>query len=345
MSTVPNSIIAAHARAARSRGVDVEALLRRFDLDPEAVFGEQGRSDIQRFGQWLGALWYDMGDESGGFCRQPMKTGTFAMANHALATATTLRKALLRSGQFYAIVGECLSVTLVEEGQEARIVVSLREPSDLDRRVFFDSLLIIWLRWSSWLVDTPLLPERVHLPFDWPPYRDEYEAMYGCPVYANQSDCALVLDRAYLDLPVNRTPDEMSDFLAGAPSNLLTQYRRDVSLAQQVRRLLNASLDPLTLDQARVAAQLSVSPATLRRRLQAEGTGFQALKDQWRRGRAVHLLKTTDWSLQRIAVALGFSEASAFHRAFKRWTRLNPGDYREASLGASVSSERIDQSL
>lgn len=329
MSTVPNSIIAAHARAAQTRGANVEALLHRFNLEPDAVFTEQGRSDIQAFGQWLGTLWQAMGDESGGFCRQPMKTGTFAMANYAVASAGTLRKGLIRSGQFYDIIGDCLSVSLHEEGQEGRVVIQLREPSDLDRRVFYDSLLIIWLRWSSWLVDTPLLPERVHLPFEWPPYRDEYEAMYGCPVYANQPECALVFDRDYLDLTINRTPDQMAEFLAQAPSNLLTQYRRDRSLAQQVRGILNASRNPLTLDQNHVAERLAVSPATLRRRLQSEGTRFQALKDQWRRGRAVFLLKTTDWPLQRIALELGFSEASAFHRAFKRWTRINPGDYRQ----------------
>ena len=332
MSTVPNSIIAAHARAARTRGVNVEALLHRFDLDPDAIFKEQGRSEIQAFGQWLGSLWHEMGDESGGFCRQPMKIGTFAMANYAVASAGTLRKALIRSGQFYDIVGDCLRVSLHEEGQEARVVFQLREPSDLDRRVFYDSLLIIWLRWSSWLVDTPLLPERVHLSFDWPPYRDEYEAMYGCPVYARQPECALIIDRAYLDLPVNRTPEQMAEFLAQAPSVLLTQYRRDRSLAQRVRRILNASRDPLMLDQGHVAERLSVSPATLRRHLHSEGTRFQALKDQWRRGRAVHFLKTTDWPLQRIALELGFSEASAFHRAFKRWTRINPGDYRDNNV-------------
>lgn len=109
---------------------------------------------------------------------------------------------------------------------------------------------------------------------------------------------------------------------------MLSRYRSDHSLAQQVRQLLSASDNPMALDQTHLAQRLSMSPATLRRRLHREGTHFQALKDQWRRGRAIHLLKTSDCTIQQIAEALGFSEASAFHRAFKKWTRFNPGDYR-----------------
>jgi AraC-like DNA-binding protein len=79
-----------------------------------------------------------------------------------------------------------------------------------------------------------------------------------------------------------------------------------------------------------VADMLAISPPTLRRRLAAEGRSFQALKDSVRRDAAIEELQRRDATLEQIAVRLGFSELSTFHRAFKKWTGSAPGDYRRA---------------
>ena len=65
-----------------------------------------------------------------------------------------------------------------------------------------------------------------------------------------------------------------------------------------------------------------------RRRLRDEGHGFQALKDALRRDAAIAHLARPELTLPEIAQRLGFSEASTFHRAFKKWTGVAPGEYR-----------------
>ncbi|MBU3868565.1 helix-turn-helix transcriptional regulator, partial [Streptomyces sp. 4503] len=77
-----------------------------------------------------------------------------------------------------------------------------------------------------------------------------------------------------------------------------------------------------------VAARLAVSPATLRRRLREEGTSFQELKDTVRRDEAVSSLTEGAEPIADLAARLGFSEDTAFHRAFRRWTGSTPGAYR-----------------
>ena len=77
-----------------------------------------------------------------------------------------------------------------------------------------------------------------------------------------------------------------------------------------------------------MARQLNTSPQTLRRRLHEQGTSFQELKDQLRRDLAIYHLGRRELPIQEIAEQLGFSEPSAFHRAFKKWTGLTPGAYR-----------------
>jgi AraC-like DNA-binding protein len=84
-----------------------------------------------------------------------------------------------------------------------------------------------------------------------------------------------------------------------------------------------------------VGKALGMTPQTLRRRLQEEGQGYQAIKDDLRRDAAIEYLARPDLTLIGIANLLGFSEASTFHRAFKKWTGVAPGEYRHSRMGAA----------
>ena len=77
---------------------------------------------------------------------------------------------------------------------------------------------------------------------------------------------------------------------------------------------------------------LSVTPQTLRRRLQDEGVGFQMIKDELRRDIAIEYLSKSELSILEISNQLGFAEASAFNRAFKDWTGFSPGAYRQTKF-------------
>ena len=77
-----------------------------------------------------------------------------------------------------------------------------------------------------------------------------------------------------------------------------------------------------------MAEQLHVSPQTLRRHLREEDTSFQEIKDHLRRDLAIYHLGRDELTINALAEQLGFSEPSAFHRAFKKWTGLTPGAYR-----------------
>ena len=87
-----------------------------------------------------------------------------------------------------------------------------------------------------------------------------------------------------------------------------------------------------------VGEALAMAPQTLCRRLRDEGHGFQALKDALRRDAAIAHLARPDLTLPEIARRLGFSEASTFHRAFKKWTGVAPGEYRLTRMAAAPGS-------
>ena len=131
----------------------------------------------------------------------------------------------------------------------------------------------------------------------------------------------------YLTMPLLQDERTLKHFLERSPADLLSRPDDGDSLSSRLRRLLSRDSSRWP-DLEAVAAHLHISPQTLRRHLREEGSSFQELKDQLRRDIAIYHLGRADLSLQQIAEQLGFSEPSAFHRAFKKWTGLTPGAYR-----------------
>jgi AraC-like DNA-binding protein len=127
---------------------------------------------------------------------------------------------------------------------------------------------------------------------------------------------------------VRRGESDLAAFLEGAPGKIAMLYRRDREVARAVREALAGSLGALPdLDAA--ARLLHLSARSLHRRLADEGTSFRAIKDSVRREEAVKRLEKTRESIAGIAAALGYSEPSAFFRAFVGWTGASPTQYRK----------------
>jgi len=128
-------------------------------------------------------------------------------------------------------------------------------------------------------------------------------------------------------MPLLQDERTLKQFLLHSPADLLARPDGGDSLISQIRRLLGRDCSHWP-DLDTVAQQLHMSPQTLRRHLREEGSSFQELKDHLRRDLAIYHLGRADLAIQDIAEQLGFSEPSAFHRAFKKWTGLTPGAYR-----------------
>jgi AraC-like DNA-binding protein len=105
--------------------------------------------------------------------------------------------------------------------------------------------------------------------------------------------------------------------------------RRGVGARVRARLLQRPDLTP-TMDD--VAADLHVETRTLRRHLAAEGTSFQELRDEVKQMLAIELLSADVLSVDQIAHRLGYGDGASFTHAFKRWTNLSPGAWRDSQV-------------
>ena len=104
------------------------------------------------------------------------------------------------------------------------------------------------------------------------------------------------------------------------------------SLSMRVSKLIRIQLERGKVGVETVAGQLNMSRYTLHKKLRQEGLTFAALLEQVRREQAITYMKDKSKPLVEIAEQLGFSELSAFSRAFKRWMGTSPAEYRSIRL-------------
>lgn len=173
-------------------------------------------------------------------------------------------------------------------------------------------------------------PVRVEL--EGPPFTTEghYARVFGAPTVLRADANALVFTRQQWTLPLGRADQSLQRTLRRYADLLLARSAGSAaeSLSERVRRELlqkvRVGLPPLD----DVARALGVGSRTLQRQLRQEGSSFAALSNQVRAGLAVEYLRDPALSIGEVAYLLGFSEPSAFTRAFRRWTGHSPGRHR-----------------
>jgi len=278
---------------------------------------DRARVTPTQYTKLVQALWEVLDDEFMGFGPRPSKRGTFAMMCLLAVHCPDLESALRRGLAFYALFDEPLELSL-DDGR-----FHLHVPGDTDH-FLTESLLVLWHRFSSWLIGRRIPLREAAFAYPEPTHAAEYHLIFGCPLTFGAPATAISFDPRFLRMPVVQDEAALRRFLRHSPAELLSRRDYGADTAGHVRRLLGGEVSGLEA----VATRLGVSAPTLRRRLAAEGTSFREVREQLLRDQAVASLVRGGESVEELALRLGFSEASAFHRAFKRWTGSSPGSYR-----------------
>lgn len=317
----------------RLRGTDPRPLLRSAGVAEASLADHDARVPIGGYVALYNAVARHLDDEGFGLFSTPMRGGSFEFLCRSVMGSRDLDEALRRATRFLRLVVPDLAVAVHRSAGSARIEIverrRLRRRPDDPCRVFaFEWLLRLLHGLSCWLVGRSLPLNAVHFPFPRPAHAPDYALIYTEHSHFGAACLVAVMDEALLDLPVRRDEAELAAFLDGAPGKISMLYRRDREVARSVREVLAGSLAQApSLEE--IAGRLNMSSRTLHRRLHEEGTSFRAVRDGLRREIALDRLRKTKRSVADIAAELGYSEPSAFFRAFQGWTGEAPSTYRK----------------
>ena len=306
----------------RVRGIDVAPLMAQIGLSERVA---EPVTNVE-----YGRLWWliaeTINDEFFGLAARPMRPGSFNLLCHAVLHAGTLERALRRALQFLNVVLDDPRGELRIRDGMAHVVLTDAGPP---RPAFaYRAYWLILMGVACWLIGRRIPLRTLDFACPAPVHRQDYHKFFGAPVLFDQPVTRLVFSSSYLSLPIIRSDVALESFLREAPANILIRYRHDNDLSARVRAQLNAlpMADWPSLEE--LASGLGMSVPTLRRRLRGEGQRFGTIKDELRFVTAERLLQESSLSVAAVAAELGYSEPSAFYRAFHKWMGQSPGRLR-----------------
>jgi AraC-like DNA-binding protein len=257
-------------------------------------------------------------------CWHPSNLGALG---HAWLTSSTLRSGLERLVRYGRLVGERAGVALHDAPDGIEVQVDSGRRDAVVGPILVDFLMALLLDMCRLNHGSSLRPSRVRLRRAAPAGAQAYASFYGCAVEFSADRNSFTLRARDVDalLPTSNRQ------LAAALDHLLAEQIAHLDKDNVVARCKASVLEQLSsgeLSEGEIAHRLHISRRTLQRKLAEAETTYQQLIDDTRRELALVYIEDPRHSITDITFLLGFSQQSAFTRAFRRWTGRAPSDYR-----------------
>ena len=277
---------------------------------------------------------------SGGF------SGTaFRLAAYAMISAHSLRHALQRAHDMYELINSRHPhVSIWSEADKLRLTYTparltamdgfVHAEIDTDRIVALSTVsgLIHWYGFLSWMIGQRIKLERVVFSFATEKIIDHKSLERQLrinDIEHRSGDSYMEFSTRYLDSRIVITPDLMDSYLEYFPSEAMPVLVDFDTVSEHVQALIGQSFSTGFPSFKQLADRMDLSTSTLRRRLLAENSSYQAIKAEARKKLAIELLVTSDLSIGDIAERCGFMNQTSFNRFFREWTGITPQQYRE----------------
>jgi AraC-like DNA-binding protein len=330
---------------AGARGVDAASLGRDAGIDPRKL--EDGKARLA--GSSLGRLWELAAERTGdpffglhlGEMATAARLGILGYTMLSSRSVGTALDRLVRYGHLYTYgidfdvirTGRVLRVECaVVRDMDNYLIESPRHPLECTTAAIRAVL--------SSLAGRPIPLRSVTLGHADPSFGyAPYEAAFGVRPVFKAIGYAVELDSKIADWPIATADNEMLETMDARADGLLSDLSSGRKVTDAVTRAIGRSLrgEPPRMED--VAKGMAMSPRTLQRALKQEETTYQEVLDHTRHNLAVRYLADSGVVIFEVAMLLGFSEPSAFHRAFKRWTGVTPRQFQQlATAGSALPS-------
>jgi AraC-like DNA-binding protein len=308
-------------------GHDVPTLLSAGGIRPADLDDPDGLIPCAAFGALLGVaqqrrplknLWLRLAQET------PL--GAYPLIDYLIVTSSSVGEGMRRYARNARLTGAALRIEIREDERPIRVIIEC-PGSDPEYSI---CLSLLHLRREA---AGSLRAEYVsfaHQPDD----PAEFEEAFGCPVHVNAAWSGIALSLEAWQLPFRRRDPILQGVLERHAAEVLARIPAGDDVVSGLRRVLAKRVAGGDTHVSAVARDLGTSARTLQRRLADAGVSYQAILDQSRCEAAERHLGDASLSIAEVSWLLGYSEPSAFHRAFKRWRGVSPQAFRQQQLTA-----------
>ncbi len=311
------------------QGVSSRQLQSVLRLNPEAHLSEQGRVPLRLFEMTLDAgscLLNDpcVGAHAGTHCsRSP-----WGMVNYLGMSASNNRGAVDAVQRFSRLLIDHGDMRLSEINSTTACLSWQQPPRQQVSRHVVEFFFANWYRVNKPMLDRGATRREVHFAHDADGREEQLQALFDAPVYFDKKANAVHFDRELLDQPSLYPHPGIHKSLEQAALVELSNLQFEDRLIKEVRDCIVSQLSEGVPRLEDISAQLGIAPRTLQRRLNNTETSYKSLVDEARKERSLGLIARSELGLLDISAELGFSDQSAFQKAFKRWYGQAPGRYR-----------------
>lgn len=324
------SLFARKVVAAAGSGVDAAAMLAIVGVSADAPWDAGRMVPAGRY--------YDMLERIAGQIDAtdlPVRTGAsmrldeYGALGLAFKAATTLGASYARVERYAQLWTSVVEYELRTATGGTLFILHREGERRLGMRLSNEATLASAVSIARQVSPAPVAPVEVLVRHAAPRSIAAHEEWFGCPVRFGADLDAILYDDETLARPNILGDEGISQYLGAHLDAELSELTRAPALVTQTKAAIAQALSEGTPMMAEIARGLGLSARSFHRRLSEHGMSFQSLTEETRRHLAEGLLQDEKHSLAEIAFLTGFSEQSAFTRAFKRWVGTTPATYRK----------------
>ena len=318
-------------------GVDPYAILQAADIVPEQLAQPGFRLSLYRTFKLLKLAEEATGDPHVGLLLgRHVQPKSYEVLGYALMSRSNLQQAIEQLIRFDALIWDVGGTRFFHEAEHAVLELNPLYVPWVPPQAF-ELAISGQVAFGRWITGFQGAPSCVMFRHGCRGERQVYETVFGCDVQFNAPRNAVLFPQDYLQLPLRYADPALAQIMIGTGQRLLERYREETNIANEARALIHELLPLGEQHLENVARRLEMNGPQLSRRLQSAGYKYPDLVDEVRQDLAQHYLARHELALTDIAFLLGFSEQSAFTRAFKRWTGKAPVHYRREQAASHAA--------
>lgn len=322
--TALNTATKALLEVCSRRGIRADGLLAAAQINPALFEKSNVRIPADKKGVVWEAAFKLTGDEHLGLsAARLVPFGGYGVLDYLLFASSTLGDVLERTSRFYQLINSNAELRL--QKRKNFVFVELYNSNSVSRRnlglsaEFTFAMLLLRFNLAS---GKEIKPEIVCFSHSAPSDDSLHRKLFRSPIRFGQVVNRLVFNRDLLDAPLPQSDPALTETLEHHAQRLLERLPAEDDIAERVREVLRLRLGGGNVSLEATAKALAMSGRNLQRKLYGQGTSYRELLDKVRYELALDYI-ARQMEVSEITRRLGFTETSAFYRAFKRWTEID----------------------